>query len=86
MAGVMGSRPLGASGMTVSALSLGSWRTLERVPAATGVAIMRAAREEGISFFDDARYDDETGTAPIADRVLGGGVRGAVPRCGDTPG
>jgi aryl-alcohol dehydrogenase-like predicted oxidoreductase len=43
--------------MAVSALSLGSWRTLERVPAATGVAIMRAAREEGISFFDDARYD-----------------------------
>jgi aryl-alcohol dehydrogenase-like predicted oxidoreductase len=47
--------------MAVSALSLGSWRTLERVPADTGVAIMRAAREEGISFFDDARYDDETG-------------------------
>ena len=28
--------------MAVSALSLGSWRTLERVPAATGVAILRA--------------------------------------------
>jgi aryl-alcohol dehydrogenase-like predicted oxidoreductase len=49
----------------VSALSLGSWRTFERLPADTGVAIMRAAREEGINFFDDARYDDETGTAPI---------------------
>ena len=81
MAGVMDSRPLGASGMTVSALSLGSWRTLERVPAATGVAIMRAAREEGISFFDDARYDDETGTAPIrtgySEVVFGELFRGA---------
>jgi len=46
-------------------MSLGSWRTFERLPAETGVAIMRAAREEGINFFDDARYNDETGTAPI---------------------
>jgi aryl-alcohol dehydrogenase-like predicted oxidoreductase len=49
----------------VSALSLGSWRTFEQLPAETGVAILRAAREEGINFFDDARYDDETGMAPI---------------------
>jgi aryl-alcohol dehydrogenase-like predicted oxidoreductase len=79
--GVLGSRPLGASGLAVSALSLGSWRTLERVPAATGVAILRAAREEGISFFDDARYDDETGTAPIrtgySEVVFGELFRGA---------
>ena len=26
---------------------------------------MRAARDAGITFLDDARYDDETGTAPI---------------------
>jgi aryl-alcohol dehydrogenase-like predicted oxidoreductase len=58
-------RPLGAAGIEVSALSLGSWRTYERLPSETGVAIMRAAREEGINFFDDARYDDETGAAPI---------------------
>ena len=81
MAGVMGLRPLGASGMAVSPLSLGSWRTLERVSAETGVAIMRAAREEGISFFDDARYDDETGTAPIrtgySEVVFGELFRGA---------
>ena len=81
MAGVMSSRPLGASGLAVSALSLGSWRTLERVPAATGVAIMRAAREEGINFFDDARYDDETGKAPIptgySEVVFGELFRGA---------
>ena len=30
-----------------------------------GEAVMRAAREEGINFLDDARYNDETGTAPI---------------------
>jgi len=58
-------RPLGSAGMQVSALSLGSWRTYDRLPAETGVAIMRAACDEGINFFDDARYDDETGTAPM---------------------
>jgi aryl-alcohol dehydrogenase-like predicted oxidoreductase len=58
-------RPLGSSGMKVSALSLGSWRTYERLPAATGIEIMRAARDQGITFFDDARYNDETGRAPI---------------------
>ena len=64
-AGFPGSRTLGASGIEVSSLSLGSWRTYERLPAETGVAILRAARDEGINFFDDARYDDETGTAPL---------------------
>ena len=65
-AGYLAPRPLGSSGMDVSALSLGSWRTFERLPPETGVAILRAARDEGITFFDDARYNDETGTAPIA--------------------
>ena len=58
-------RPLGASGIDVSALSLGSWRTFERIPRETGVAVMVAAREAGIDFLDDARYDDETGEAPL---------------------
>jgi aryl-alcohol dehydrogenase-like predicted oxidoreductase len=49
----------------VSALSLGSWRTFERIPAETGIAVLRAARDQGINFFDDARYNDETGRAPI---------------------
>ena len=61
----MESRPLGASGIEVSALSLGSWRTFERIPRETGVAVMTAARERGVDFLDDARYDDETGTAPL---------------------
>jgi aryl-alcohol dehydrogenase-like predicted oxidoreductase len=57
--------PLGASGILVSAMALGSWRTFERLPAERGQAVMRAARDAGITFLDDARYNDETGTAPI---------------------
>jgi len=58
-------RPLGSSGLEVSAMSLGSWRTFERLPPETGAAILAAARDEGINFFDDARYNDETGRAPV---------------------
>jgi aryl-alcohol dehydrogenase-like predicted oxidoreductase len=56
---------LGRSDLHVSRVALGSWRTFERMPREHGVAVMRAAREAGIDFLDDARYDDETGTAPI---------------------
>jgi L-glyceraldehyde 3-phosphate reductase len=58
-------RSLGRSDLSVSALALGSWRTYERMRREDGVALMRAAREAGIDFLDDARYDDETGKAPI---------------------
>jgi L-glyceraldehyde 3-phosphate reductase len=58
-------RPLGASGIEVSCMALGSWRTYERMPREDGIAVMRAAREHGIDFLDDARYNDETGEAPI---------------------
>jgi aryl-alcohol dehydrogenase-like predicted oxidoreductase len=61
----MDSARLGPSGIDVSRLSLGSWRTFERVSREEGEAVMRAAREAGITFLDDARYNDETGTAPI---------------------
>jgi aryl-alcohol dehydrogenase-like predicted oxidoreductase len=61
----IGRRRLGASGIEVSELSLGSWRTYERIPREAGVAVMVKARELGINFLDDARYNDETGTAPI---------------------
>jgi aryl-alcohol dehydrogenase-like predicted oxidoreductase len=57
--------PLGASELAVSRLSLGSWRTYERISREQGVAVMRAARQAGINFLDDARYNDETGRAPI---------------------
>jgi len=56
---------LGRSELEVSRVALGSWRTFERMPREQGVAVMRAAREAGIDFLDDARYDDDTGTAPI---------------------
>ena len=49
----------------MSRVALGSWRTFERIPREDGLAVMVAAREAGIDFLDDARYDDETGTAPI---------------------
>ena len=58
-------RCLGASGLEVSLFALGSWRTFERIPREQGLAVMRAAREAGITFLDDARYNDETGNAPI---------------------
>jgi aryl-alcohol dehydrogenase-like predicted oxidoreductase len=57
--------PLGASGLLVSRLALGSWRTFERIGREHGLAVMRAAREAGITLLDDARYNDETGKAPI---------------------
>jgi len=56
---------LGRSELEVSRLSLGSWRTFERISREDGLAVMRAALELGISFLDDARYNDETGQAPL---------------------
>jgi aryl-alcohol dehydrogenase-like predicted oxidoreductase len=56
---------LGSSQLHVSRLSLGSWRTFERIPREAGLAVMSAAREHGLNFLDDARYNDETGKAPL---------------------
>jgi len=56
---------LGRSDLRVSRLALGSWRTYERISRDQGVRVMRAAREAGINFLDDARYNDETGHAPL---------------------
>jgi aryl-alcohol dehydrogenase-like predicted oxidoreductase len=61
----MPSVPLGTSGIQVSRLALGSWRTYERIGRDQGIRVMQAAREAGISFLDDARYNDETGRAPL---------------------
>jgi aryl-alcohol dehydrogenase-like predicted oxidoreductase len=58
-------RRLGSSDLHVSLFSLGSWRTFERISREQGLAVMHAAREVGITFLDDARYNDETGDAPI---------------------
>jgi aryl-alcohol dehydrogenase-like predicted oxidoreductase len=57
--------PLGRSGIQVSRLALGSWRTYERISRDQGIRVMQAAREAGINFLDDARYNDETGHAPL---------------------
>ncbi len=57
---------LGASGIQVSRLALGSWRTYDRISGEQGIRVMHAARDVGINFLDDARYNDETGHAPIA--------------------
>lgn len=57
---------LGASGLTVSKMALGSWRTFERISSERGIEVMRAARDLGVTFLDDARYNDETGEAPMA--------------------
>ena len=46
-------------------MSLGSWRTFERIPFEQALAVMQAARDAGIYFLDDARYNDDTGTAPL---------------------
>jgi aryl-alcohol dehydrogenase-like predicted oxidoreductase len=46
-------------------MSLGSWRTFERISRDEGLGVMHAAQEAGVTLLDDARYDDETGTAPI---------------------
>jgi aryl-alcohol dehydrogenase-like predicted oxidoreductase len=63
--GALPHRSLGSSGIEVSALSLGSWKTFERIPREWGLAVMLAARQQGIDFLDDARYDDTTGKAPL---------------------
>jgi L-glyceraldehyde 3-phosphate reductase len=63
--GALAHRPLGASGLEVSVLALGSWQTYERVPRSQGVAVLRAARACGIDFLEVARYNDTTGSAPI---------------------
>jgi L-glyceraldehyde 3-phosphate reductase len=57
---------LGRSDIQVSRLALGSWRTYDRISREQGIRVMQAARDAGINFLDDARYDDETGHAPIA--------------------
>ncbi|MGF1595517.1 MAG: hypothetical protein ACFCVK_01065 [Acidimicrobiales bacterium] len=46
-------------------LSLESWLKDGRPEPDVALAVMAAGHEAGITFLDDARYDDETGTAPL---------------------
>ena len=64
----MESRPIGASGIEVSALSLGSWRTFERIPRETGVAVMTAARERGMERDSVQREPRVGGARPASPR------------------
>jgi aryl-alcohol dehydrogenase-like predicted oxidoreductase len=59
-------RALGASALSVSRIALGSWRTFERMERGDAERLMRYALDQGLDFLDDARYDDETGLAPLA--------------------
>jgi aryl-alcohol dehydrogenase-like predicted oxidoreductase len=63
--GTVSRRQLGSSRFEVSAIALGSWRTFERLPRERSLEILRHARERTINFLDEARYDDETGEAPL---------------------
>lgn len=58
-------RRLGNSNLQVSRLSLGSWQTFEFIDEQDGLAVMARAIDRGINFLDDARYNDNTGKAPI---------------------
>ena len=59
-------RKLGNSGVTVSALALGSWLTFEFIEEREALSVMARSIDGGINFLDDARYNDRTGKAPLA--------------------
>ena len=56
---------LGRSRIQVSRLSLGSWMTYETMPEPDARAVIEAGLAAGITFLDDARYNDRTGTLPL---------------------
>jgi aryl-alcohol dehydrogenase-like predicted oxidoreductase len=58
-------RQLGDSGVEVSLFALGSWRTWELIPREQAASVLEHARSRGIDFLEVARYNDESGTAPI---------------------
>ncbi len=58
-------RELGDSGVEVSLFALGSWRTWELIPREQAASVLDHARSRGIDFLEVARYNDESGSAPI---------------------
>lgn len=58
-------RRLGSSDLEVSAFALGSWLTYEFMEEAEALAVLTSGLDRGITFLDDARYDDRTGLAPL---------------------
>ncbi|MFZ0088062.1 MAG: aldo/keto reductase, partial [Solirubrobacteraceae bacterium] len=57
---------LGTSGIAVAPIALGSWRTFEHMEREAAERLLAHALAAGIDLLDDARYDDETGRAPLA--------------------
>jgi aryl-alcohol dehydrogenase-like predicted oxidoreductase len=57
---------LGSTAITVSPIALGSWRTFERMEREDAERLLGYALESGITFLDDARYNDESGLAPLS--------------------
>src|ERR1700691_2703321 len=79
MAAALPHHRLGGSEIELSRIALGSCRTFERMPRADAERLLAYALERGIDFLDDARYDDETGKAPIltgySEALFGGLLR-----------
>ena len=82
MTGVLPHRALGASGIDVSVLSLGSWMTFEHMSREAGLAVMRAARECGHRLPRRRAVRRPHRHRADPHRVLRGAVRGSVPRVG----
>jgi voltage-dependent potassium channel beta subunit len=65
-------RRLGSAGLKVSALSLGSWVTYgPQVDVASAAAIMKAAYDKGVNFFDNA----EAYAAGKSEEIMGAALR-----------
>ena len=60
-------RRLGASGLALSALSLGAWTTFGRIPRGEARELVAAAWDHGVNFFDNA----ESYAHGEAERVMG---------------
>lgn len=66
-------RTLGASGLRVSAIGLGSWLTLgNSLDAGAGTALVRRAHERGVNLFDTADVYARGG----GEQALGAAIRG----------
>jgi voltage-dependent potassium channel beta subunit len=65
-------RRLGSAGLKVSALSLGSWVTYgPQVDVASAAAIMKAAYDKGVNFFDNA----ESYSTGKSEEIMGAALR-----------
>jgi aryl-alcohol dehydrogenase-like predicted oxidoreductase len=74
---------LGASGIAVSPIALGSWRTFERMEPEDAEHVLAHALQAGIDFLDDARYTDDSGASGYSE-VLFGQLFRAVGASADT--